>query len=63
MVIQVHNIGHADARMLDNMWFFSGLHFATEGLQTIDAQRTDQCLEFRVRPTVEHPVLMILAAD
>jgi hypothetical protein len=56
--ISVHNLGEGEARMIDNGWWLSGLHFATEGFQMVDAERTTRGLELKLRPTDEQAMLM-----
>ena len=56
--VSVHNLGEGEARMIDNGWWLSGLHFATEGFQMVDAERTTRGLELKLRPTDEQAMLM-----
>lgn len=57
-VVSVYNMGEGETRMIDNGWWLSGLHFATEGLQMVDAQRSDKGLELQFRPTADQAMLM-----
>jgi hypothetical protein len=51
-------MGPGETRMIDNGWWLAGLHFATEGFQMVDAQRTEHGLELQLKPTSEQPMLM-----
>ena len=57
-IVSVHNMGEGETRMIDNGWWLSGLHFATEGFQMIDAQRSPRGLELQLRPTEPKAMLM-----
>ncbi len=56
--VTVHNMGPGETRMIENGWWLSGLHFATEGFQMLDAERSDGGLTLRLKPTAEQPMLM-----
>ncbi|MFV2089444.1 MAG: hypothetical protein ACC642_02200 [Pseudomonadales bacterium] len=56
--VSVHNLGEGEARMIDNGWWLSGLHFATEGFQMVDAERTSHGLELKLRPVGKRALLM-----
>lgn len=57
-LVSVHNMGEGEARMIDNGWWLSGLHFATEGFQMVDAQRTEKGLELKFQPTSDQAMLL-----
>jgi hypothetical protein len=57
-LVSVHNMGEGEARMIDNGWWLSGLHFATEGFQMADAQRTEKGLELKFHPTADQAMLL-----
>jgi len=57
-VVSVHDLGPGETRMIENGWWLSGLHFATEGFQMLDAQRSDEGLNLTLKPTADHAVLM-----
>lgn len=57
-IVSVHNLGPGETRMIDNGWWLSGLHFAMEGLQMVDAERSPEGLELHLRPTGSQPMLM-----
>lgn len=62
-IVSVHNMGPGETRMIDNGWWLSGLHFATEGYQMLDAQRSEQGLELKLKPTADRPMLMFSPLD
>jgi hypothetical protein len=57
-VVTVHDLGPGETRMIENGWWLSGLHFATEGYQMLDAQRSEEGLSLTLKPTTDNPVLM-----
>jgi len=57
-IVSVHNMGEGETRMIDNGWWLSGLHFATEGFQMVDAERSPRGLELKLRPTSKQAMLM-----
>ncbi len=57
-VVSVHDLGEGETRMIENGWWLSGLHFATEGFQMLDAQRSDEGLELTLKPTADQAMLM-----
>lgn len=57
-IVSVHSMGSGETRMIENGWWLSGLHFATEGFQMLDAQRTEQGLELKLKPTADRAILM-----
>lgn len=57
-VVSVHNMGPGETRMIENGWWLSGLHFATEGFQMLDAERSEAGLKLKLKPTVDKPMLM-----
>ncbi len=57
-VVSVHDLGPGETRMIENGWWLSGLHFATEGFQMLDAQRSDEGLELTLKPTSDNAILM-----
>lgn len=57
-IVTVHDLGAGEARMVENGWWLSGLHFATEGFRMLDAQRSDQGLTLTLKPTGDRAVLM-----
>jgi hypothetical protein len=57
-IVNVFNMGEGETRMIDNGWWLSGLHFATEGLQMVDAQRSSKGLELHFKPTADQAMLM-----
>lgn len=57
-VVSVHNMGPGETRMIDNGWWLSGLHFAMEGYQMVDAERSTEGLELHLKPTSDRPMLM-----
>ncbi len=57
-IVSVHDLGQGETRMIDNGWWLSGLHFATEGFQMQDARRSDEGLELVLKPTAEKTLLM-----
>jgi hypothetical protein len=57
-VITVHDLGPGESRMIENGWWLSGLHFATEGYQMLDARRSDEGLTLTMKPTSERAILM-----
>ena len=58
-IITVHDLGSGDVRMIDNGWWLSGLHFASDGLQMTDAERTPDGLKLRLKPTESRPMLLL----
>ncbi len=56
--VSVHDLGQGETRMIENGWWLSGLHFATEGFQMLDARRSDEGLELTLKPTSERTLLM-----
>jgi hypothetical protein len=57
-IVSVHDLGQGETRMIENGWWLSGLHFATEGFQMLDARRSDEGLELTLKPTSERTLLM-----
>ena len=57
-VVSVHDLGQGETRMIENGWWLSGLHFATEGFQMLDARRSEDGLELTLKPTAERTILM-----
>lgn len=57
-IVSVHGLGQGETRMIDNGWWLSGLHFATEGFQMQDARRSDEGLELTLKPTAANTLLM-----
>ena len=57
-VVSVHDLGQGETRMIENGWWLSGLHFATEGFQMVDARRSEEGLELTLKPTAERTILM-----
>jgi hypothetical protein len=57
-LVSVYNMGEGETRMIDNGWWLSGLHFATEGFQMVDAQRLPRGLELQFRPMADQAMLM-----
>ena len=57
--ITVHDLGSGDVRMIDNGWWLSGLHFASDGFQMSDAERTPDGLTLRLKPTESRPMLLL----
>jgi len=57
-VVTVHNMGPGETRMIENGWWLSGLHFAMEGYQMLNAERTTEGLELHLKPTSDQPMLM-----
>ncbi|MGE0624025.1 MAG: hypothetical protein AB7I04_06085 [Pseudomonadales bacterium] len=57
-VVSVHNMGPGETRMIDNGWWLSGLHFAMEGYQMVDAERSAHGLTLHLKPTSDQPMLM-----
>lgn len=57
-IVSVHDLGQGETRMIENGWWLSGLHFATEGFQMQDARRSDEGLELTLKPTAERTMLM-----
>lgn len=58
-IVSVHNMPAGEARMIDNGWWLSNLHFATEGFELLGADRSDQGLELKLRPTSDEALLML----
>lgn len=56
--VSVHDLGQGETRMIENGWWLSGLHFATEGFQMVDARRSEEGLELTLKPTSEQTLLM-----
>ena len=56
--VSVHDLGQGETRMIENGWGLSGLHFATEGFQMLDARRSEEGLELTLKPTTERTILM-----
>ncbi len=57
-VVSVRNMGPGQTRMIDNGWWLAGLHFASEGFQMVDAERSETGLELTLKPTAAEPMLM-----
>ncbi len=57
-IVSVHSMGSGETRMIENGWWLSGLHFATDGFQMLDAQRSEQGLELKLKPTGDRAILM-----
>ena len=57
-IVSVHDLGQGETRMIENGWWLSGLHFATEGFQMLDARRSEEGLELTLKPTAERTMLM-----
>jgi len=57
-IVSVHDLGQGETRMIENGWWLSGLHFATEGFQMLDARRTEEGLELTLKPTDDRSLLM-----
>ena len=57
-IISVHDLGQGETRMIENGWWLSGLHFATEGFQMLDARRSEEGLELTLKPTADRTLLM-----
>lgn len=57
-IVSVHNMGPGETRMIENGWWLSGLHFATEGYQMVDAERSAEGLTLHLKPTSDQPMLM-----
>ncbi|MEZ5559843.1 MAG: hypothetical protein R3E86_15025 [Pseudomonadales bacterium] len=58
VTVEVFNLGPSGARMIEHGWWLSGLHFATDGLQLVQAERTERCLSLTLRPSGTDPLLM-----
>ena len=57
-VVTVQNLGPGETRMIENGWWLSGLHFATEGFRMVDAQRSSEGLDLTLKPTGDDAILM-----
>jgi hypothetical protein len=57
-IVSVHDLGQGETRMIENGWWLSGLHFASEGFQMLDAKRTEEGLELTLKPTADRTILM-----